>query len=47
MYVRGGLDAGERESIAAHLPGCERCRKAVDKFRELGDFVDRMPDPEC
>lgn len=47
MYVRGGLDAGERELIAAHLSGCERCRKAVDKFRELGDFVDRMPNPEC
>nr|MDT0519821.1 hypothetical protein [Streptomyces sp. DSM 41633] len=49
-YVRGGLNAGEREVVAAHLrmpDGCGRCQKAVDKFRELGDFVDRMPDAEC
>lgn len=47
-YARREIEPAQREAIQQHIAsGCTRCKKAVDDFAELGDFFDRLPDPEC
>lgn len=35
-YALDALDADERTAFEAHLAGCERCRRDVDSFLEVG-----------
>lgn len=38
-FADGSVNGSERTRVAAHLPGCERCREVV---RELRDVRDRL-----
>ncbi len=47
-YAGQKIELAQREAIEQHLArGCTRCKKAVDDFAELGDFFNRLPDPQC
>lgn len=40
-YALGALEAGERDNVAAHLVGCEKCRT---EFAEYADVADALPE---
>ncbi len=47
-YASLEIEPAQREAVELHLAtDCTRCKKAVADFAELGDFFNRLPDPDC
>ena len=47
-YVHGGLGPEERESVAAHLGGCEECSREFEEYAEIRRVVTEesvLPEP--
>ena len=43
LYFYDELDAGERESMARHVPSCVECRQALEELRVIRDALATRP----
>jgi hypothetical protein len=44
LYSDGGLDPDEREAVAAHLGGCPECRRRVESYQTLREWMAAAPE---
>ncbi|WP_345711797.1 anti-sigma factor family protein, partial [Kineococcus glutinatus] len=42
-YVLGALSSAERIAFEEHLPGCARCRAALEELAGLPGLLSRVP----
>lgn len=42
VYVLGALEPAEQQAFRAHLPGCGRCRAAVEELTEMPGLLARV-----
>jgi len=42
VYVLGALDPADQQAFRAHLPGCARCRAAVDELTVMPGLLARL-----
>jgi len=42
-YIDGDLDPAERQTLLAHLAGCDECRATLDAYRQIGTQIRGLP----